>query len=205
MLTRRTLLARTTALAVIAVLPWTAVRAQSGDPTAFIVQLGNELVAIVNGAGSYEEKKRRLEPLIGQAVDIDAIAQFCLGRFWRTSPPAQQQEYTQLFRTVLLNNIAGKLGQFQGVSFAPTTTTQREGNAAVGTTIRRPNQQPNAVQWIVSQSTGRPKVIDVVAEGISLRLTQRNDYAAVLSRNGNDVGALIRALEEQVSRGAGIR
>ena len=43
----------------------------------------------------------------------------------------------------------------------------------------------------------RPKVIDVVAEGISLRLTQRNDYAAVLSRSNNDVGALVAAMRQQ--------
>ena len=41
---------------------------------------------------------------------------------------------------MLLNNIAGKIGQFQGVTFNPTTTTQQEGNSLVGTVIRRPNQ-----------------------------------------------------------------
>lgn len=201
MLTRRALLTYSVSMAaVLAAQPWASARAQTaGDATQFVVQLGNALVAIVNGPGSYDEKKRRLGPLIEEAVDVEAIARFCLGRYWRTTTQQQQQQFTQLFHTVLLNNIGGRLGQFQGVTFTPTSTTQQEGNSLVGTTIRRPNQQPNNVQWVVSHSTGRPKVIDVIAEGISLRVTQRSDYAAYISRNNNDVGALINAMRQQAA------
>ena len=200
MLTRRVLLTYSAATALLATTSWTAAWAQSAsDPTAFVVQLGDALVAIVNGPGTYEDKKRRLGPLIEQAVDVDNIARFCLGRFWRTASPGQQQQFNQLFHQVLLNNITGKLGQFEGVTFKPTTTTQRDGDSLVGTTIHRPNQQPNNVQWVVSTATGRPKIIDVIAEGTSLRLTQRSDYAAYISRNNNDVDALISAMRHQVA------
>ena len=60
--------------------------------------------------------------------------------------------------------------------------------------MTRPNNAPNKVDWVVTSSGGAPKIIDVVAEGTSLRLTQRSDYAAFLSRNNNNVGALIEAL-----------
>lgn len=201
MLTRRTLLTYSiAATAVFATRPWAAAWAQpAGDATGFVTQLGNALVAIVNGPGTYEDKKRRLGPLIEEAVDVEGIARFCLGRFWRTAAPPQQQQFSQLFHAVLLNNITGRLGQFQGVTFNPTNTTQQEGNSLVGTTIRRPNQQPNNVQWVVSQATGRLKIIDVIAEGISLRVTQRSDYAAFISRNNNDVSALINAMRQQAA------
>jgi phospholipid transport system substrate-binding protein len=55
------------------------------------------------------------------------------------------------------------------------------------------------VQWVVNQVGGRPRVIDVVAEGTSLRLTQRSDYAAYLSRNNNSVDALISAMKQQLA------
>ena len=59
--------------------------------------------------------------------------------------------------------------------------------------------------WLVTTEGDRPRIGDVIADGMSLRLVQRNDYASYITRNGNDVGALIRALETQVSRGAGLR
>ncbi len=194
MLTRRnTLLLGAAAVATLVAAP----RAWAQDATGFVVNLGNQLAAVVNGPGSYEEKKRRLEPVIEQAVDVDTIAQFCLGLYWRRANPQQQQEFVRLFHTVLMNNIGGKLGQFQGVTFRPTTTTQREGDSVVGTVIQRPNQQPNNVQWVVSTASGRPKIIDVQAEGVSLRLTQRNDYSAYISGHGGSVDALLAAMRHQ--------
>jgi phospholipid transport system substrate-binding protein len=194
MLTRRnTLLLGAAAIATFAAGP----RAWAQDATGFVINLGNQLATIVNGSGAYDDKKRRLAPLIEQAVDVDGIAQFCLGIYWRQATPQQQAEFNRLFHAVLLNNIGGKIGQFQGVTFRPTTTSQREGDSVVGTVIQRPNQQPNNVQWIVSTASGRPKIVDVQAEGVSLRLTQRNDYSAFLSRNGGNVDALLAAMRQQ--------
>ena len=198
MLTRRTFLilgAASAALLTGGLPAW----AQAGDATGFVRQLGDELVAVVNGPGSVAEKRRRLDPLIEQSVDIDAIGRFCLGRFWNSASPQQRQEFQSLFHQVLLTNIAGKLGDFQGVRFAMTTTSQREGGTFVGTVISRPNQQPNNVQWVVSNASGQPRIIDVIAEGTSLRLTQRSDYAAFLSRNNNNVDALLNAMRRQTA------
>jgi len=194
MLTRRnTLLLGAATIATFAAGP----RALAQDATGFVINLGNQLAAIVNGSGGYDEKKRRLAPLIDQAVDVDGIAQFCLGIYRRRATQQQQAEFDRLFHAVLLNNIGGKIGQFQGVTFRPTTTSQREGDSVVGTVIQRPNQQPNNVQWVVSTASGRPKIVDVQAEGVSLRLTQRNDYSAFLSRNGGNVDALLAAMRQQ--------
>ncbi len=197
MLTRRALLAYSVASAALLAAGPSAWAQGGGDATGFIVSLGNAMSAVVNGPGSLDEKRRRLAPLIEESVDIANIARFCLGRFWRTASPEQQARFVQLFHAVLINNISSKMGEFQGISFTPTTTSQREGESVVGTVIRRPNQQPNNVQWVVGTSTGRPKIVDVVAEGTSLRLTQRADYAAYLSRNNNNVDALLAAMRQQ--------
>lgn len=198
MLTRRAVLALSAAYAAVAVAPRAWAQAGASDPTTFVVTLGNAMVQIVNAPGTLEEKKRRIAPLVETAVDIQGLAQFCLGRFWRVATPDQQTRFVQLFHRVIINNITGKVGEFQGVSFTPTTTTQREGMYYVGTLIRRPNQQPNNVQWVVSTATGQPKIEDVIAEGTSLRLTQRSDYAAYLARNNNNIDALLTAIQRQL-------
>ena len=202
MLTRRHLLLLSAASAALlaARVPAFAQAAAAAD-TQFVVNLGNAMTSIVNGPGTPAEKVRRMRPLIEQSVDLDDVGRFSLGRYWRTATPAQQQQYMQLFREVLINNIGGRLGEYQGVSFTPTTTTERDGEVLVGTVIRRPNQQPANVQWVVSHASGRPQIIDVIAEGTSLRLTQRSDYASYLARNGNDVNALLTALQRQAGAG----
>ena len=72
-------------------------------------------------------------------------------------------------------------------------------NTLVGTVINRPNAPAANVKWVVDTSAGAPKIVDVIAEGTSMRLTQRNDYASYLSQHGNSIDALIAALKKQLA------
>ena len=127
------------------------------------------------------------------------MAKFCLGRFWRTATPEQQKQYTLLFHSVLVNNITGKLGEYQGVTFSVQQAQAREETTMVATIVERPGNPPTKVEWIISDESGSPRVVDVIAEGTSLRLTQRSDYAAFLSHNNNNIQALIDAMKQQIA------
>ena len=197
MISRRTLLLSTCLAAFGA---RGALADQAGD-TAFVQQLGTQLVQVVDGAGSDAQKASALVPIIDRSVDSDAIARFCLGVASRTATPQQVADFQQVFHQVLLNNITLRIGKFRGVSFSMTQTQARGDESYVGTIIKRPNEDPNNVQWVVSRSTGAPKIVDVVAEGTSLRQTQRSDYRSFLQQHNNDVNALLAALRRQVAQG----
>lgn len=166
----------------------------------FIEKLSSELIAIVNGAGGIAEKQTGMEKIIDRDVDVATIARFCLGRFWRTASADQQRDYTAQFRHVLVKNITGKVGEYQGVTMVVGKSQAREEDVAVTSVVTRPSNAPNKVDWIVATTPAGPKVVDVVAEGTSLRLTQRSDYAAFMSRNNNDVQALIDAIRKQAAQ-----
>ncbi|MFL5252142.1 MAG: phospholipid-binding protein MlaC [Rhodopila sp.] len=199
---RRTFLTLLTAAGIAAVA--TPAPAQQLGPeekaAAFVRATGDRLVGIINGPGSDAEKRAALLRAVDQTVDVDGIARFCLGRFWSKATPEQQKQYLQLFRSVLANNIGSKLGQYQGVSFSMGRRKRQGDDAAVMTTVLRPNNPPTDVDWIISNPSTDPKIIDVIAEGTSLRLTQRQDYASFLSHNGENVDALITAMREQVGQ-----
>ncbi len=173
------------------------------EATSFIDKTGKELMAAVNGSGSAPQKAAALAEIIDRSVDVTTIGRFCLGRFWRVATPAQQSEYLELFHRVLVLNITGKVGDYEGVTLTVQRAMPREDGIAVTTTVTRPNNAPNRVDWLVSADSGAPKVIDVIAEGTSLRLTQRNDYTAYLSRNNNVIQALIDALKKQAAGAQG--
>ena len=200
MLTRRQALLWGAVGTLLSFAPFSAHAQPENGSEAFIDQFGTKLVGVVNGEGSLAEKQRVLRPLIEQAVDVDAIARFCLGRYANNATPEQLRDYTNLFHSVLVDNISSKLGEFRGVSFRMTQTSERDGLAYVGTVVTRPNQAPTNVQWVVSTAGGSPKIIDVFAEGTSLRLTQRSDYASFMSHHGSDINTLISAMRQQVSQ-----
>lgn len=210
-LTRRSLLASATslgaagALASLAAAPMTPASAQDAvspaQATAFVRQTGDRLVAIVNGPGSTAQKQAALQAEINAAVDVDGVGRFVLGRFWRLATPAQRQEYLRLFHAVLMNSITGRLGEYHGVRFSVGRATPTAEGVQVATVVTRPNNPPANVIWVVRDEGGAPKVVDVVAEGTSLRVTQRDDYASYISRNNDSVQALIDALKRQVGQG----
>ncbi len=190
-------LATTTALLLSGPDAW----AQGNDKaTAFIKATGDRLVGVVNGAGSAQDKRAQMTQILDDAVDVDGIAKFCLGRFWRTATAAQQDSYVKLFHQVLVSNITAKLGEYKGVTFTMGRARTDGENDVVSTTVERPNNPPTAVDWVVADLSSKPKIIDVVAEGTSLRLTQRQDYASYLMHNNNSVDALISAMKNQVAQ-----
>ena len=193
MLTRRTLL---TACAALAVAPMA--RADGADVASQLIdKLLHDLIAIVNGPGSIEEKRVALAKIVDATVDVTAVARFCLGRYWRSATEAQQGEYTELFHRVLVSSVTSKVGDYRGDTFTIGHSIQRADGSVVPTVLTCPGNAPNKVDWLVSTASGSAKLVDVIAEGVSLRLTQRDDYAAYLARNNNNVQALIDAMRQQ--------
>lgn len=177
--------------------------AQVSDAAGFIRQTGDEFVRVVNSSAPDSLRRQELQQIVDRTVDVESIARFALGRFWRTATPQQQQEYVRLFHGVLLNSIMGKIGEYRGVRFTIGRTVPEEGGTAVQTTITRPNHAPAEVDWVIADIGGYFRIEDVIAEGTSLRVTQRSDYVSYLQHNGDNVQSLINALRQQLAQANG--
>ncbi|WP_027283168.1 MlaC/ttg2D family ABC transporter substrate-binding protein [Rubritepida flocculans] len=197
-LSRRALLALPAALAPL------AARAQHMDAqraTAFIQSTGEELVAVLNSNAPVAERREQVAAILRRAVDIEGTGRFILGRWWRVATPAEQQEYLRLFEESLIRNLASRFGEFQGVRFSIGRSQARtEEDVLVTTLVERPNTAPLTLDWRVAEVGGQPKIVDLVAEGSSLRLTQRSEYSSVIQRGGNQVSALLAAMRAQNER-----
>jgi phospholipid transport system substrate-binding protein len=178
-------------------------RAQQTDiarATAFIQATGEELVAAMNATNApVAQRRERVAQILRRAVDVDGVGRFILGRWWRNATAEQQQEYLQLFEQVLIRNLSARFGEYQGVRFSLGRTQARtEEDALVSTLVERPGNPAFGLDWRVAEVGGQPKVVDVIAEGTSLRLTTRSEYSSVISRNGGNVAALLAAMRQQI-------
>jgi phospholipid transport system substrate-binding protein len=185
------------ALAAVFVLPSRETFAESSGAAAFIQGTANQLLTAMKSAGTLNARKQVLQPIVDKAVDVDGIAKFCLGRFWRIATPAQQQEYLALFHRTLLNSITARLGDYQDVTFTVGRSVALNGDTTVDTTINSAGKPPVQVQWVVESAPGGFKVVDLLAEGTSLRQTQRSDYTSFLDGHGGNVQTLLDALKRQ--------
>ena len=200
---RRPLLAALLALAPLVSVPWASAAAQMDTARAasFVQATGQELVGVLNSNAPVEVRRERVAAILRRAVDVEGTGRFILGRWWRTASPAEQQEYLQLFEETLIRNLSARFGEYQGVRFSLGRSQQRaEEDVLVNTIIERPNIAPFSLDWRVGDVNGQPKVVDVIAEGTSLRLTQRSEYSAVIQRNNGQISALLAAMRNQIQQ-----
>lgn len=200
--TRRFLLGALTLApaSILATTTFAPVALAANGAESFIRQSGHKLVGIVNSSKPHKQKAEELRSLINQIVAVDDIGRFVLGRYWHSASPAQRKEYMKLFHQLLAYNITTQIKAYQGVTFHVTGTKSGSEGEMVQTVIKRPNQQPANVEWVVKSVSGQPKIIDVVVAGTSLRITERSDYASVINDNGGQVSALLQAMKHQLHK-----
>jgi len=203
MLTRRQTIAMIGTAAVLVEPPGAVHRvwAQAGDrAVTFVRTASDQLVAIVNSGGSPQEKTRRLRSVIESTVDVDDVARFCLGRFWRLATPEQRQQYVLLFHELLVTEIGGHLGEYQGVRVTVGLARASADTEIVITTVERPNNPTMQIDWVVATNTGNPKIVDLLAEGTSMRLTHSADFTAYLARHQYNIHELVEGMRQRIAQ-----
>ena len=201
----RILIQRRVLLAGIAMLGAAPARAQQMDinrATAFVDRAGQDLVNAINDPRLNQTQRRdRVASILRNAIDIEGTGRFILGRHVRQASPAELQDYLKLFDEIIIRNLSARFGEYRGVKFSLGRSQQRtEEDALVSTQVERPNTPPFTLDWRVAEINGQPRVVDVIAEGTSLRLTTRSEYAAVIQRNGGRVASLLDAMRGQIAQ-----
>ena len=202
---QRVLISRRFMLAGLAGLASTPARAQQMDitrATAFVDRAGQDLVNAINDPRLNQTQRRdRVASILRNAIDIEGTGRFILGRYVRQASPAELQDYLKLFDEIIIRNLSARFGEYRGVKFSLGRSQQRtEEDALVSTLIERPNNPSFTLDWRVADINGQPKVVDVIAEGTSLRLTTRSEYAAVIQRNSGRVASLLDAMRGQIAQ-----
>lgn len=199
---RRDLLAAAAGVGMLLASAPMAAMAQGQPQTvaAFVQATANRMTAIIDSDEPPATKAAKLQAAVDQSVDAEEIARFCLGRFWRVATPDQQKTFLAMFHQVLLDGVTGQISAYRGVTVTTGPAREREDGTIVPSTVARPGQKEVRVDWLVRPTPAGLRIEDMVAEGTSLRLTRRNDYAAYLAAHDSDVGALLDAMRQRMAQ-----
>lgn len=188
--------------AIVVAAPGLAVAAvpSPAAATAFIRRTADRMIGIIDGTEDRAARRGQLQTIVDESVDTQQIARFCLGRYWRIATPAQRQRFVQLFHRVLLDGVTGQISGYRGVRIDLGRTTVRGQGMIVQTTVHRPDQAAVDADWVVADTANGLRIQDVVAEGVSMRLTRRSDYNSYLASHRGNVDALLAAIQNQLAR-----
>ena len=169
------------------------------DPRAFINSLGTRAIEVLGPAVPEQQRIARFRELFHNDFDIPGIGQFVLGRYWRAATPQEQQEFLRLFQEYIVQAYSARLGQYGGAPFRVTGSRQSGDEIVVTSEIDRPGGAPIQVDWFLIGQGGRYLITDVYVGGVSMKVTQRDEFASVIQRSGGQVGALLAQLRQKIA------
>jgi phospholipid transport system substrate-binding protein len=162
--------------------------AKAADAADLIKNLSNQAIGILSGTPqSSDERKQKLELLLRDSMDLPFVGRFVLGRNWRQLNAEQQSTYQTAFERYVLHIYAGQLNGYSGESFLVSGSRAIDDqDTMVNSQLIRKDRAAIAVDWRVRQTGDSAKVIDVSVEGVSMALTQRQEFASIVQREGVD-------------------
>ena len=168
----------------------------------FIQTLGDKAIAVIaNKDFSQEQKAKNFAELLDEYFDLKTISRFVIGRSWNSATEAQQQEYISLFEKLIIKNYGSKMSMYTGEGFKVTgTRPESASDTVVLSQIAHPgtNRGTN-IDWRVRDKDGKIGVIDVVMEGVSMSVTQKQEYASIIQGNGGDIEGLLKLMRQQAA------
>ncbi|HEY1797281.1 MAG TPA: ABC transporter substrate-binding protein [Stellaceae bacterium] len=189
------------ALAIAIALCAGAPRAQAqADATGFIAQLGGQAIQVLGPGVPASERLARFRQLFQNDFDVPGIGQFVLGRYWRTATPQEQQEFLGLFQEYIVEAYSARLGQYGGEPFRVTGNRPSGGDIVVTSQIIQKSGAPIEVDWYLIQAGGGFKITDVYVGGVSMKVTERDEFGAVIQRNGGQIAPLLAQLRQKIQR-----
>lgn len=186
------------ALAIAAVFSF-AQPARADEASDFIEGLGKKALSSLTAPDlAKAEREKRVRSLLRSYFDVNTIARFTLGPNWRNATEAEKTEYARLFENMIVGTYAQRFSEYSGQELKVGKSTKAsERDTVVSSQIVQKDGPPVAVDWRVRKSGEGLKIIDVIVEGVSMSVTQRSDFAAVIQSGGGKVQALLDSLRQR--------
>ncbi len=173
--------------------------ANAQDARAFVGTLGQQAIQVLGPSAAPAQRLARFRELFHNDFDVPGIGQFVLGRYWRTATPEEQQEFLGLFQEYIVRAYSARLAEYAGEPFRVTGSRPNGDETVVNSQIVRGNGTPIGVDWYLIGGTGGYRITDVYVGGVSMKVTQRDEFGSIIQRNGGHVSALIAQLQQKLA------
>ncbi len=172
-----------------------------------VSSLVTKIWAIREHASDADARERQLAEAIETSTNIDLLSRLSLGRYWRSLSETERDAYQSLFAQSVIGSLAYRLDNAVRELDGPmdrhfviiTSMPAGKKDIVVRSKVVVPDGRPLSVDWRLREAEGGPAIIDLVVEGVSLLVSQRAEFAAVIERSGVD--GLIERLRRHVRDG----
>jgi phospholipid transport system substrate-binding protein len=176
--------------------------AQEVGPEELVRRVTQEVLDAIKSdsalaAGDRQKVLRLAEEKVLPHVDFEEAARLAVGRSWGQASPAQRARIATEFRGMLVRTYASAIEAYRGQTMTVLPVRMKPGDTEVTVRNRyiRQGAPPVTFEYQMHRKPQGWKIYDIVAEGVSLVLTYRSEFDAVVRRDG--IEGLVRQLAEK--------
>jgi phospholipid transport system substrate-binding protein len=177
--------------------------AAATDAAGFIKNLVDTAVtALANKQLTEADREKTFHQLLDQDFDMPLISRFVLGRHWNDASAQDRERFLNLFEEYVVRSYAQRFSQYSGETVKITgSRPESETTTVVRSQVLSTSGAPPArVDWRVRKTPSGFKIVDVEVEGVSMVLTQREQFASEIDRVGG-VAGLNKELADKLANG----
>ena len=154
---------------------------------------------ILNNAIDDKDKKKQLEKLALNAVDVAGLAKYTLGQERKNLSDKQISEFVSTFKIFFSKNLSNKLKDYSDQEVKVMGSKKISDNYVLVNSkiVSLKDKQEIAVDWRVFLVDGNLIIRDLVVEGLSLARTQREEFASIIANKKFE--GLIQSLNEYIA------
>jgi len=179
-----------------------ALAQQELGPEELVKKVTEDVLATVKSdkelaAGDKQKALKLAEEKILPLIDFDEATRLAVGRAWARATPEQKKKLVSEFRSMLVRTYSNALEGYQGQTMKVLPSRNKPGDteATVRNQYMRPGGKPVPIDYQMRKTDQGWKIYDITVEGISLVLTYRSEFDAVVKQQGID--GLIKRLTEK--------
>ncbi|HYL90184.1 MAG TPA: ABC transporter substrate-binding protein [Burkholderiales bacterium] len=176
--------------------------AQALAPDQLVQKITDEVLAAIKSdkelaAGDKQKAVKLAEEKVLPYIDFEQSTRLAVGRAWREATPEQKKRLVTEFRAMLVRTYSNAVSVYQGqtLKVLPSHGKQDPEDTVVRTQYVRAGGPPLPIEFHMRQTDKGWKVYDIVVEGVSLVMTYRSEFDAVVKQEGID--GLIKRLAQK--------
>jgi phospholipid transport system substrate-binding protein len=186
------------AVAATAFVSATAIPAAPGTPEEVIRSTSAKVIEVLaDNTKTTAQKKTILDSYLDTCCDFVTISKLVMAKNWKSLKESQQDEFIGLFRKYLVATYGDAIENYSGetVEILSGRKEVRDDYTVMTKIARGGGQADLLVDYRLRQVNGEWRIIDVIAEGISMVSNLRSQFQEVITRDGTD--GLLAQLREK--------
>ena len=148
-------------------------------------------------AGDRQKALKLAEEKVLPHIDFEDAARLAVGRAWAQATPEQRKKLVEEFRKMLVRTYSNAISAYEGQTMKVLPVRMKPGDTEVTVHNQyiRAGGTPLPVDYQMHKTDQGWKIYDITVEGVSLVLTYRSEFDAIVKQSGID--GLIKRLEEK--------